>query len=216
MKKYFFYSLLFLGFLSACNPDVPQEDSNPNTTTASTIDSSSFDYFLLRYAQAQPAEVIAPALAEQYIRPALAAFPFHPYLAPSIATYSYGQVAYENDAIAVLTFYYKAAHDKNLLAASFIASYDKRNAQFIDSKMVFGSSTFNLIKQIGYNIGLSYKSELEYLSDSSEVILKLHSTEERLYGQFQEGVPKKEKSTRKLTFNLLQDGRFEESSSPVN
>ena len=210
MKKHILYSLLFLGFLTSCNQDTPQEDSNLNTTTDTAIDSSSFDYFLVRYAHAQPAEVIAPALAEQYIRPALANFPLHPYLTPSIATHSYGQIAYENDAIAVLTFYYKAAHDKNLLAASFIAAYNKQNAQFIDSKMVFGSSTFNFLKQEGYNMGLSYKSELEYLSDSSEVILKVHSTEERLYGQFQEGVPKKEKSLRKFTFNLLQDGHFEE------
>ncbi len=173
------------------------------------IDSSGIDQFMLQCNKAQPAELIPLHFCEKYIKPALADQQLHPYLPFEQATYSYGQIEYEDKSIVVISFYYKATNGLNLLQASFLASYNKSNNDFIDSKMVFGSSAFDFQKSKGYNMGLLFRSERKF-TDTDSIIFIQHSTEKKIYSQFKKGIKIKKNSLTERTFILYKNGQFKE------
>jgi len=201
--------LLMFGVLSSCNTS-PSPETVKNAlsdTIEESIDTTSINYFTLQCKHATPAQEIPLYLCEKYIKTALANKKLHPYLPLDKAIYNYGQIAYEDMNLVAITFYYKAVNDKNLLAASFMAIYDKLDGRCIDSKMVFGSSTFDFQKSKGYNMGLSYKSEMNFV-DQDSVIFMMLSTEKLLYSKFKKGVPVKADEQTLKTFSLNTKGNF--------
>lgn len=206
--------IAFYGFY-ACNSTesdnniINNNDPNPTnlTTVTNRDDSSSISNYMLQCKKAEPAQEIPLHFCKKYIQPALADKELHPYLTLDKATYHYGEIAYEDAAVVAITFYYKAVNGLNLLAASFVATYNRLDGNFIDSKMVFGSSTFDFQKTKGYNMGLSYKSEMAFV-EADSIIFIVKSDEKITYSSFQKNVPIKANSLSPRTFILNKKGRF--------
>ena len=206
--------IAFLGIYACDNTEqnqaiINKSNSSPSkpTAAANKADSSSIGYYILQCKQAEPAQEIPLHLCEKFIQPALADKALHPYLTLDKASYHYGEIAYEDAALVAITFYYKAVNGLNLLAASFVATYNRLDGNFIDSKMVFGSSTFDFQKTKGYNMGLSYKSEMAFVEVDS-IIFIVKSDEKITYSAFQKNVPTKANSRTSRTFILNKNGRF--------
>lgn len=209
IKKQLFFNLIIAiaGILAgSCTQSTAPQELSPQP---SMIEDSPTDlsYFLQQYQTVEAGTNIPQKLCQQYIQPALVKEPLHPYLPLEQATYSYGQILYEDSNIVALTFYYKATQHKNLLAASFLATFDRQNGQFIDNKMVFGSSTFDYQQKKGYDMGLSYKSDIEFL-DSDALVLVLKSKVKQLYSHFKKGVPQKPNVIQTRRYSLLKNGQF--------
>lgn len=186
------------------------ESSNDSAPTAAKEEKGSVKNLAHLIEQTKVVESGTPIpsdLCQQFIQPALTTQTLHPYIDTPDATYSYGQVLHEDSAMVAFTFYYKAIEDKNLLAASFIASYNPNTQEFIDSKMVFGSSTFNFQETKGYNLGFSCRSDMEFIQ-SDDLVLILKSKIKRFYSAFKKGVAPKANSINTHRYTLLKNGQF--------
>lgn len=152
-----------------------------STYDSVALDSNAIDYWIQTYQRAQPAQIIPEHFVERYIQPALqhdTLYPFHP-----TALYHYGEVLYQDSQLVVLTFYYKLTEPSKDLAASFVASYQRQNNQFLDAKIVFGSSVLDLTTSLGYRLGFSCKSTINY-PDQEGILLSLLQQKKYLYSQF--------------------------------
>ena len=190
-----------LFFLLSCNTE---QTAGTTPTTAPTLDSNSVAYFAQACQNAAPAQLIPMNLVERYVQPALeqdSLHPFHPN-----AAYHYGEVLYQDSQLVVLTFYYKLTIPKKDLAASFLASYKVNTNQFLDSKMVFGSSVFDYKDSLGYRLGYSCKSTIEYPELNTQ-ILTLQQHKKYLYSQFTNEKIIEDKNTR-VFWVLNQKGKF--------
>jgi hypothetical protein len=201
----YIYLFIFLGVLS-CNTSEKPVDNIPENT-AKDLPPQTFAYFLQQTKEVESGTVIPFSLHQKFIQPALAGQALHPYITSEKASYSYGQVLHEDSNMVAFTFYYKAAHLQNLLAASFMASYNPVTEEFIDCKMVFGSSTFNFQKEKGYNLGFSCRSDMEFI-ESDELVLILKSQIKHFYSAFKEGIEPKANSVNTHRYTLLKDGHF--------
>ena len=174
-----FFSLL----LFACDTTPPPTEPLPNELSPSTA--VSFTTFLQGLQQTGTA--IPVALSDAYIAPALAYDSLYPYLDTSKASYQYGEIVYEDSSLVALSFYYKALDGSNLLAASFLASYDRVSGTCLGIRPIFSSSTFDWRATKGYQLGLSCRSTLHYIDNGSAGVLRLESTVKRFYSAFEEG-----------------------------
>lgn len=205
VRFFYVFSFIFLSFLGCNTSEKPIDDSNESTNK--TLPLEDFASFVQQTKMVESGTVIPFSLHQKFIQPALADQALHPYIASEKASYSYGQILHEDPEMVVVTFYYKAAHLQNLLAASFMASYNPVTEAFIDCKMVFGSSTFNFQKEKGYNLGFSCRSEMEFI-ESDELVLILKSQIKHFYSAFKEGVEPKANSVNTHRYTLLKDGTF--------
>lgn len=212
-KSFFFSNIVafFCIFFWSCD--------NLETPTNQPISSHSLDlvsddttnnnlaHFLQLSQTVEPGTNISSILSERFIKPALANDSLHPYLTADKATYSYGQIVYEDSAMVAFTFYYKAIHGKNLLAASFLTTFNPVTEAFIDAKMVFGSSTFDFQATKGYNMGYVCKSDMEFL-DSYRIVLQLKCQIKQLYSHFKKNTPPVPNTVKTYRYALLKNGKF--------
>lgn len=203
---------LFIGLLlvalcfSACTNTTETPQDSPLSIDV-PIPDNTLAYFLQQCQEVAPGTAISSELSEKFIQPALAENTLHPYLPTDKATYSYGQILYEDSAIVAFTFYYKATNHKNLLAASFLATFNRPKEQFIATKMVFGSSTFDFQTTKGYNMGYACKSDIEFL-ESDRLVLRLKSQIKQLYSNFKENIDPIPNVNQSHRYSLLKNGEF--------
>lgn len=196
---------ILISFFS-CNTE--ETASNKSTKNPKqNFPTTDLAYFVQQTKTVESGTEIPSILHQKFIQPALANQPLHPYILSEKASYTYGQVLYEDPEMLAFTFYYKAAQAKNLLAGSFIASYNPVTEEFIDCKMVFGSSTFNFQKTKGYNLGFSCRSDMEFI-ESDDLVLILKSQIKYFYSAFREGVEPKANSVSTHRYTLLKNGQF--------
>jgi hypothetical protein len=194
----------------ACNTsEKPSENTTKNTTANSlkSLPNEDFANFIQQTKTAESGTEIPLSLHQKFIQPTLVGQQLHPYIASEKATYSYGQILYEEAEMVAFTFYYKAIQDKNLLAGSFMATYNPITAAFIDCKMVFGSSTFDFQQTKGYNLGFSCRSDMEFI-ESDDLVLILKSQIKYFYSAFRKGLEPKANSVNTHRYTLLRNGMF--------
>lgn len=205
LRSFPLYILISLSIF-ACN-----NAEKKHTTTEEPIPPvntpNSLAYFIQQTQTVESGTEIPLELCQRFIQPALANKPLHPYIESEKATYSYGQILHEDSEMVAFTFYYKAAQDRNLMAASFMASFNAVTQEFIDCKMVFGSSTFDFQNTKGYNLGFSCKSDLEFI-ESEQLVLILKSQIKYFYTAFKEGVDPKANVAKTERYTLLKNGQF--------
>jgi hypothetical protein len=203
-----FFCLCTLTFFSLFSCDTsknPAANKTENTTTS--LPNEDFAYFVEQTKEVESGTVIPFALHQKFIQPTLVRQALHPYIASENASYSYGQILHEDPEMIAFTFYYKAVQDKNLLAASFMASYNPITEEFIDCKMVFGSSKLNFQTTRGYNLGFSCRSDMEFI-ESDELVLIMKSKIKHSYSDFKEGLKPKANSVTTHRHTLLKNGQF--------
>ncbi|BDS10731.1 hypothetical protein [Aureispira anguillae] len=194
-------------FLGACDNTNPSSIKVSTTATPNNTTDNSLSHFIQQFQLVEPGSSIPKELCDRYIEPILANNRLHPYLGLEKASYNYGQVIYEDSVMVAFTFYYKAEDKGHLMAASFLASFNRPNEQFIDARMVFGSSVFDYQASKGYKMGFSCKSDLEFL-ESDRMVLKLKSQTKQLYTHFKEGTPPKANVIKTHRYSLLKNGQF--------
>lgn len=204
--RLFCISAFILCSFFACNTsEKPAVKTTENIQTS--LPTETLAYFIQQTKEVAPDTKIPFSLHQKFIQATLADQPLHPYIASEKASYSYGQILHEDAEMIAFTFYYKAVHEKNLLAASFMASFNPVTEEFIDCKMVFGSSTFDFQQEKGYNLGFSCRSEMEFI-ESDDLVLILKSQVKYFYSAFKEGVEPKADLVKTERYTLLKDGRF--------
>lgn len=177
------FSLLLVMSCDTSAPSTPSIVEEPSLTPT-----ANFGNFLQQLKQAEAGQDIAPIWSAAYIAPALEKDSLYPYLADSLASYQYGEVVYEDSSLVALSFYYKALHGRSLLAASFLATYDRNEGICLDMRPIFSSSTFDWSKSKGYQLGLSCQSTLQYIDNGSLGILQLMSKVRLFYTALEAGV----------------------------
>lgn len=201
----FLYLMAAFCLLIACEtspaPTEPAEEPQPLTN-------NTFNAFVEEMQLAKAGQEIPAALSELYIQSALAKDSLYPYLSTGNASYQYGEMIYEDSVLAVLSFYYKALEGRSLLAASFLASYEKATGTCLDMRPIFSSSTFDRSATLGYQLGLSCQSTLHYIDDGSAGILRLDSKVRSFYTAFEEGVTPRNNQVVTYQQVLLPSGQF--------
>jgi len=200
-----FFAFILFSFFSCNTPEKPTNKTTENMQQS--LPPETLAYFIQQTKEVAPDTQIPFNLHQKFIQATLADQPLHPYIASEKASYSYGQILHEDPEMIAFTFYYKAVHEKNLLAASFMASFNPVTEEFIDCKMVFGSSTFDFQGTKGYNLGFSCRSEMEFI-ESDDLVLILKSEIKYFYSAFKEGVEPKANAVKTERYTLLKDGRF--------
>lgn len=190
----------------ACNSPIPKPDT-PSPPTINDIPIS-LSFFIQQMQQAEAGQEIPSALSAAYIAPALAKDSLYPYLSDSSADYQYGEMIYEDSNLVVLSFYYKALDGRSLLAASFLASYDRATELCLDMRPIFSSSTFDWSATEGYQLGLSCQSTLNYIDNGSLGILQLESTVKHFYTALEEGVAPRPNTSTVSQHVLQPNGKF--------
>lgn len=215
LRFFYLYTFIFFSFFACNTSENPAvntiENTNPVENTVENthpiLPAEDLAYFLQQTKEVESGTVIPFVLHQKFIQPTLADEPLHPYIASEKASYSYGQVLHEDPEMVAFSFYYKAAQDQNLLAASFMATYNPVTEAFIDCKMIFGSSTLNFQKTRGYNLGISCRSDMEFI-ESNELVLILKSQIKYFYSAFREGMKPKANSVNTHRYTLLKNGQF--------
>lgn len=185
---YFRLFLLFFPFFLLVACDTTPTSSTPPKEEPSPVVEVQFEDFLQQLKQAEAGQDIEPAWSAAYIAPALAKDSLYPYFTDSTASYQYGEIVYEDSSLVALSFYYKALDGRSLLAASFLASYDRSTGTCLDMRPIFSSSTFDFSQSKGYQLGLSCQSTLSYIDNGSLGILQLMSKVRLYYTALEEGV----------------------------
>jgi hypothetical protein len=198
-------SCLFL-LIIACHSSNSNQDTPPSPPKEELP--VSLPSFVQQMKQAEAGQDIPTALSAAYIAPALAKDSLYPYLSDSSAGYQYGEMIYEDSSLIVLSFYYKALDGRSLLAASFLASYDRATEACLDIRPIFSSSTFDWSATEGYQLGLSCQSTLHYIDNGSLGILQLESTVKRFYTALEEGVAPRPNTTTVSQHVLQPNGKF--------
>lgn len=204
--RFFSIYLFILASFLGCNT----AETPPNKSTKDTNQSfptENLAYFVQQTKAVESGAEIPSILHQKFIQPALANQQLHPYIISEKATYSYGQILHEDPKMLAFTFYYKAVQGKNLLAGSFMASYNPVTEEFIDCKMVFGSSEFNFQKTKGYNLGFLCRSDMEFI-ESDDLVLILKSQIKHFYSAFREGLEPKANVVKTERYTLLKNGQF--------
>lgn len=201
----YIYLFIFFSLFSCNNVEKPVENQVENTNK--DLPPQTFAYFVQQTKEVESGTVIPFSLHQKFIQPSLVNEALHPYIASEKASYTYGEILHEDPNMVAFTFYYKAAHLQNLLAASFMATYNPVTEEFIDCKMVFGSSTFNFQKEKGYNLGFSCRSDMEFI-ESDELVLIIKSQIKHFYSAFKEEIEPRANSVNTHRYTLLKDGRF--------
>jgi hypothetical protein len=204
--RFFYISAFALVSLFSCNTS-EKPATNTAENTNESLPNQDLAYFVQQTKEVDSGTVIPFSLHQNFIQPTLVGQALHPYIASEKASYSYGQILHEDPEMIAFTFYYKAVQDKNLLAASFMASYNPVTQTFIDCKMVFGSSTFNFQKTKGYNLGLLCRSDMEFI-ESDDLVLIMKSQIKHFYSAFREGLEPKANSVNTHRYTLLKNGHF--------
>ena len=164
----------------ACNSPIPKPDT-PSPPTINDIPIS-LSFFIQQMQQAEAGQEIPSALSAAYIAPALAKDSLYPY--------------------------YKALDGRSLLAASFLASYDRATELCLDMRPIFSSSTFDWSATEGYQLGLSCQSTLNYIDNGSLGILQLESTVKHFYTALEEGVAPRPNTSTVSQHVLQPNGKF--------
>jgi hypothetical protein len=211
MRAFFrFYTLLeglFLLGLMACGSNDKPADNTAEALPETTL-STDFEAFVQATRQAEAGQAIPFALCETYLAPALAFDSLYPFLDTSVAAYQYGEIVYEDSSLVVLSFYYKALNQRDLLAASFLASYARISGQCLGLRPIFSSSTFDKSQSKGYQLGLSCQSAIRYVEDGGPGILRLYSTVKYFYTAFEKEAARRENEQVKQVHLLEPSGRF--------
>lgn len=207
--RFFSVYILISLLLFACDNSKKEDSKTEDISSSSSTTNQPNDlaYFVQQTKEVKPGTEIPIELHRRFLQPALAKRPLHPYIESEKATYSYGQILYEDAEMTAFTFYYKASQDRNLMAASFVASFNTVTQEFIDCQMVFGSSTFDFQRTKGYNLGFSCKSDMEFI-DSEQLVFILKSKINYFYSAFKEETAPKADVTRTERYTLLKNGQF--------
>ncbi|MGH1339841.1 MAG: hypothetical protein ACRBFS_27225 [Aureispira sp.] len=201
-----FFGALVLFFVACDSPAPPPSISSSEPSEDSTP--VNFSTFLQQLKQTEAGQDIPSAFHAAYIAPALAKDSLYPYLSDTNASYQYGEMIYEDSSLAILSFYYKALDGRSLLAASFLASYNKITATCLDIRPIFSSSTFDLSTTKGYQLGLSCQSTLDYIENGSLGILQLNSQVKYFYTALEEGIEPRPNQKASYQHVLKPDGHF--------
>ncbi|MFK7796639.1 MAG: hypothetical protein AB8E82_04240 [Aureispira sp.] len=196
---------LFL-FLIACDSSTPNQDTTPPPPKDEIP--VSLRSFVQQMKQAEAGQDIPSSLSAAYIAPALAKDSLYPYLSDEHASYQYGEMIYEDSSLMVLSFYYKALDGRSLLAASFLASYDRATETCLDMRPIFSSSTFDWSATEGYQLGLSCQSSINYIDNGSLGILQLESSVKHFYTALEKGVVPRPNTTTISQHVLQPNGKF--------
>jgi hypothetical protein len=196
---------ILFSFFSCNTSESPSESTTENINQS--LPPENLAYFVQQTKEVESGTKIPFHLHQKFIQASLAGKPLHPYIDSEKASYSYGQILHEAPNMIAFTFYYKAVHEKNLLAASFMASFNPITEEFIDCKIVFGSSTFDFQQEKGYNLGFSCRSDMEFI-ESDELVLILKSKVKYSYTAFKEGTEPKADAVKTERYTLLKNGKF--------
>lgn len=163
-----FFSIIVL---ISCNDNndstEPQEENISIDSLGEPLTSQSDDFIKMLGTN----DEISAEMALLFIKPALEEQYHYRYREQSDFIYEYGELLYEDDTLFICTFSQDGDDGTNMLAAEFIASFNKQTDEFIDSRLIGSNSDFEGHTSIGYNTKTTISYDINLMNDNNLILL---------------------------------------------
>lgn len=205
MAKTYLFLFLIGCLLTGCQSN---SNTNPTTTSTETERSSPLQQFLRTTQTAEAATVIPVDLHESLIQPVFQFDSLEHFMPNPEGQYYFGELHYDNEQIAVATFYYAIKKDKRQTAGRFMVSYDKTSEQVVDAILLFSNAVFEDLRAEAHRLERSCQSEWEAPKEGAAILL-IEQVDRQFEKQPSSNATTENYPVRTVRYALQKDGRFE-------
>lgn len=101
--------------------------------------------------------------------------------------YTYGDLIYKNEHFAAVTFEYESLLNEHDLSALFLVTYNLKNGQFIDYKIIEQNSTLDFRDSKGYTLKIIEKYQIDMINKSSTAF-KISTQSKKEFSRFNKAI----------------------------